>query len=61
MNQESEKSLQEKKDSIDGCIGHLTIAIQELSDHWEFKWLKHDLQIALNDAKHLKIEVENDG
>lgn len=37
MNQENKKSLQEKKDSIDGCIGHLTIAIQESSDHSEFK------------------------
>ena len=50
--------LQELYDAIDGCVGHLSIAIQELGNHREFEDLKYDIQMIHEEAKRIKRGIE---
>ena len=52
--------LQELYDAIDGCTGHLSIALQELGNHREFEDLKHDIQMIFNEAKRIKRGIEDE-
>lgn len=59
----SDEKIQEYKqciyDAIDGCVGHLSIALQELGNHREFEYLKHDIQMIFNEAKRIKRGIED--
>jgi len=60
MNEEYQEYKQGLYDAIDGCIGHLSIAVQELGNRREFEYLKHDIQMLLDEARRIKRGLQDE-